>query len=235
MTHLGHPGGICWWRAVARGGVLACALAPAPIAPAQAHPHIFVDAGVEAIFDDSGQLAALRIAWVYDDFFSMLMVSDLGLDPDFTGSVTDAERAELDGFDMNWIEGYHGDVFVTLDGKDVSLSGPLEWTSDYRDGRLMSTHLRALPDRVRLAGRELVVSVHDPSYYTSYTIVGQAMITGRSDCSARIFEPDWEAADARLQAALDELLGSGVDIEAEFPPVGALFAEEVRITCAGPS
>ena len=200
--------------------------------PAQAHPHIFVDAEVEIVFDAEGQPEGVWISWAYDPLFSMLLVSDLGLDPDFTGTISEDERAELDGFDMNWIEGYHGDTHVSQDGAALALSGPLEWQSDYRDGQLTSRHLRHFIDTPDLS-QDWTVAVYDPSYYTSYGIVGLPQVTGRSDCVARVYEPDWEAAGAQMEAALDEVLGAGGDFEADFPAVGALFAEEVRITCAG--
>ena len=198
----------------------------------RAHPHIFVDAEIEIVFDAEGQPEGVWVSWAYDPLFSMLLVSDMGLDSDFTGAISEAERAELDGFDMNWIEGYHGDTHVSQNGTALALSGPLKWESDYRDGQLFSRHLRHfidLPDPDQV----WTVAVYDPSYYTSYGIVGRPQVTGRSDCEARVFEPDWEAAGAQMEAALDEVLGAGGDIEADFPAVGALFAEEVRITCAG--
>ncbi len=221
-------------RAALLGGVL---MSAAP-APALAHPHIFVDAGLQVYFDDDGQLAALRITWVYDEFFSMLMLSDLELDSGFSGALTPEDHEALQGFDMNWIEGYHGDVFVTKDGAAQALTGPLEWTSDLIEGQLVSTHLRALEDRADPTGTTVRIEVYDPTYYTSYRIVGTPDLRGRSDCRVRIFEPDWEAADAQLQAALDEMLGAGMDdmdIEADFPAVGRLFADEARIECAAPS
>ncbi len=202
-------------------------------APLRAHPHIFVDAEITVVFDDNGQPKGVEIAWVYDEFFSMLLVSDMGLDPDFTGTVTEEEQEILHGFDMNWIEDYHGDTHVTQGGEPLALTGPVEWSSDYYDGQLRSRHLRHfldLPDPTQ----EWIIAVYDPTYYTSYTLVGQPRIEGRSDCVARVFEPDWEAATETLEAALDELLGAGMDIEADFPAVGALFSDEVRLTCAAP-
>lgn len=201
--------------------------------PALAHPHIFVDVELEIVFDSEGQPEGVWISWAYDPLFSMLLVSDMGLDPDFTGEISDEERAELDGFDMNWIEGYHGDTHATQDGEPLALSEPVEWESDYRDGQLKSRHLRLLPDPPDPL-REWVLAVYDPTYYTSYGIVGTPELRGRSDCTIRVFEPDWEAAGSQLEAALDEVLGAGGDIEAEFPAVGALFAEEVRIVCPAP-
>ncbi len=210
------------------GAAFACL----PNGGAVAHPHIWVDAGLEVYFDDQGQLAALRITWVYDEFFSMLLLSDLELDSGFSGTLTPEDRAALQGFDMNWIEDYHGDVFVSLDDAALTLTGPLEWTSDLIEGQLVSTHLRALENRVAPDGGDIRIEVYDPTYYTSYRITGTPTVQGRADCHVRIFEPDWDAADDRLQAALDEMLGDGLDIEADFPAVGRLFADEARIECA---
>lgn len=214
-------------RVFALTGLVVCLL---PAGMARAHPHIFVEAGLEVIFGTDGTPEKLRISWIYDEFFSMLLVSDLGLDPDFTGNIEPHEQFALDGFDMNWIQDYHGDTHVTQGGRTLALTGPLEWTSDYRDGQLRSTHLRALLDQPE-PGQDWTISIHDPTYYTSYTLISSPLLTGRDDCVARIFEPDWDAAGAYLEAALDELLGAGGDLEADFPPVGALFSDEVRITC----
>ena len=197
---------------------------------AQAHPHIFVEAGIEVLFAADGAPQSVRISWTYDPLFSMLLVSDLGLDPDFDGVLTDAELAELQGFDMNWLEGYHGDTHLTQGAQALALGGPSDWTSEYRDGRLHSTHLRALPALPDPAA-EWVIAVYDPTYYTSYSLAASPVLSGRDDCIARVFEPDFDAAGAQLQAALDELLGAGGDMEADFPMVGAMFSEEVRITC----
>lgn len=201
--------------------------------PAVAHPHIFVDVELEIVFDSDGAPEGVWISWAYDPLFSMLLVSDMGLDPDFTGEISEDERAVLDGFDMNWIEGYHGDTHATQGGAPLALSGPVEWASDYRDGQLISRHLRLLDESPDPA-QDWVLAVYDPTYYTSYGIVGTPQVTGRSDCTIRVFEPDWSAAGAQMEAALDEVLGAGGDLEADFPAVGALFAEEVRISCAAP-
>jgi len=204
-------------------------------APAWAHPHVFIDTGLEVIFDAGGRVVALRIAWAYDALYSMLMIDELGLDPEFTGNVTPEERAALSGFDMNWDPGYEGDIYPLFADRPVALEPPESWTADYRDGRIISTHLRRFAEPLALGADTppLVVQVYDPTYYVSYTILDGPLLTGREDCTARIFEPDWGAASARLQDALDELVGAGGDIEADFPAVGAEFAEELRVSCGG--
>lgn len=207
------------------------ALLAAPALPVAAHPHMFIDTGVEFVFDDAGRLAALRVGWVYDALSSMLYFEDLDLDRDYTGVLSEEELAILDGFDMNWDADFDGDL-VLLAGEDrLEISRPLEWTTDVVDGRIVSTHLRAVPARPDPA-QGLVLRVYDPTYYVAYTILDAVQMRGRSDCVAEIREPDLDAANAVLLAALDELLASGVDdIEEDFPAVGAHFAEEIRLSC----
>jgi polyphosphate kinase len=202
----------------------------AMIRPAGAHPHIFVEAGIEVMVGPDGTPTALRISWTYDAFFSMLLLSDMGLDADFDGVLTDAEWAELDGFDMNWIDGYHGDTHVMQDGTSLELTGPISWTSDFDGEQLRSTHIRRFvepPD----AGQPWDISVHDPSYYTRYTLADAPKVTGLDACMTQVIPPDLDQAEARLSEELDALADAGLDAEVEFPEVGALFAETVRISC----
>jgi polyphosphate kinase len=201
--------------------------------PAAAHPHIFIDTELEVIFDDQGRATHLRVTWIYDDFYSLLTVEDRGLDPDGDGVLTPEESAALQGFDMNWDAGFAGDTYALSGAAEVALGPPGDWTARYEGGRVISTHLRALAAPVRPAPDPLIVQVYDPGFYSAYYISAQPVLTGAPPgCTVQVFEPDRDAADAILQAALDELAGT-VDIEMEFPAVGAAYAEEARITCAG--
>lgn len=195
--------------------------------PAFAHPHVFIDAGVEFRFDASGRLEALRIVWVYDDLTSMMVLSDMGLDPD--GNLSAEDQARLSGFDMAWDEAFAGDTYVLQGDQPLTLGRPEAWTAQVAQGRLISTHLRRLEAPVTVGRDPLVVQVYDPGYYTAYAIAAAPVLRGREDCLAEVFGPDPEAAQAALAAALEEL--SGMDLETDFPAVGAHYAEEVRLTC----
>lgn len=212
---------------------LAVIAALALAGPAAAHPHIFIDTELEVIFDAAGKATHVRVTWIYDDFYSLLMIEDRGLDPDGDGVLTPEEHAALQGFDMAWDADFLGDTFVLAGGQSVTLGRPEAWTAAYADGRIVSTHLRAFDRAVAVAPDPLVVQVYDPGYYSAYYISAQPLLTGAPPgCTAQVFEPDRDAADAILQAALDELAGTA-DVEMEFPAVGAAYAEEARITCAG--
>lgn len=206
--------------------------------PALAHPHVFIDTGIEIGFDESGRIAAVQVVWVYDEFYSLMAIADYGLDPGFTGTLTDTERVELAEIYSNWQPGYEGDLYPVSHGAPLALSPPFDFSADYREGRIIITHRRTLDTPVRPDEVPVVFSVHDPTYYTAYTIAAPPLLSGADDCRADVILPDFSYAAEQLQAAMSELLageGGEFDIEEDFPPVGADFAEEVHVTCAARS
>ena len=213
---------------MAAGVVLAAVCA----GPGLAHPHIFIDSGVEVLLDDQNRATGVRISWTYDDLTSLALIADRGLDEDFDGVLTPAENAAVTGFDMEWDAGFAGDTYALLGEVPLAWSGPQEVTASYADAKLTSTHLRRFAEPVVLGDQPLVVQAYDPGYYTAYT-VKTATVTGGQGCSAEIFVPDPTAADEVMKAALSEL-SPDEDAEFQFPAVGAAFAEEARITCAAP-
>jgi ABC-type uncharacterized transport system substrate-binding protein len=199
--------------------------------PAIAHPHVFVDAGLEVIFDPEGRATALRISWSYDEYYSLVIVEERGLDSDYDGNATPQEATALAGFDMAWDASFDGDTYALMDGVDLALSRPTEWTAVYEGGKITSSHLRTFAEPVVIGTTELIVQAYDPSYYSAYAIVGSPVLTGGpATCSVGVFAPDPDAADAILQAAIDEQAGS-TDVESTFPAIGAAYSDEARVTC----
>lgn len=208
---------------------LAAGLCPGAAA---AHPHVFIDVKVEVILDDQDRATAVRIGWIYDAFFSLSTLADRGLDPDGDGALTEAEKAALAGWDMHWQDGYPGDSYALIDGRDLVLGPPQDWTADYDGDRIRTTHLRMLPAPVPIGAGTFTLQVYDPGYYTAYAIAFRPVLTGGSGaCSAQVWAPDPTLADAQMKAALAEY-APDQDVEADFPAVGKAWAEEVRVTCA---
>ncbi len=202
-------------------------------APALAHPHMFLDTSVAVLFNAGGQAASVKITWVYDDLSSLQYIADRGLDPDGDGVLTADEKAALTGFDMKWDAGFPGDSYALVGGVDQGLSRPRDYTADYKGGKIITTHIRDLAAPAALTkGQELVIQVYDPGFYTAYSLKGAALeyAGAARACSAQIWEPDRGAADEALLAALAEYTADQ-DVEADFPAVGAAYAEEVRVSC----
>ncbi|WP_376872852.1 DUF1007 family protein [Albirhodobacter sp. R86504] len=205
---------------------------------AQAHPHIFINAGQELIFDDQGRLSAVRARWAYDEMFTLLMVEDGGFDTNGNGAIDAAELPQFRLWDADWPDDFAGDMVVEIGGTAVSLERPTDWEAAWEDGRAISMHTRVLSKPQPVTG-EVIIRAFDPDYYTAYTITEAPKFTGRDDCSGQIFGPDIEAIPSELRDAIAELsadvlisesgiadsLGNGL------PAVGEMYAEEVRATC----
>ena len=198
--------------------------------PALAHPHVFVDTQIEAIMTAGGLVEAVRITWTYDDFYTLMILEERGLDPDGDGNLTGAETASIQGFDMHWQEGYAGNTHALLGEASLEISGPSEWTARVEDGFVITTHLRHLKVPLRPAmDNPLIFQSYDPEYYTAYTI-NYGSVDG-DNCQAVVHGFDPAMADAALTAASQEYAASS-DPDLPFPMIGAAYSDEVRVACS---
>nr|WP_324169999.1 DUF1007 family protein [Ruegeria sp. NA] len=206
--------------------VMTCCL---PI-PALSHPHVFIDTGLEFIVDEAGHLTHIRVTWAYDEFYSLLVLEDMNLDQDADGILTESEEKRLSGFDMQWVEGYNGDLVLTKDGTPVALSRPIQPSATTEDGRIVTTHLRAVEGGAILA-TGLSAKAFDESFYTAYEITRPVTVTGPDSCQMDRNDPDIDGQLAQMQAFL-LTLDADYDLEEnDIPLVGESFATEVLISC----
>lgn len=193
---------------------------------ATAHPHLFVDAEVELVFEND-RLTAVRLVWTYDEFFSLLLTEDLGIDDDLDGTLTRGELSTLSNAVLDWPEGYVGDLYVTQAGQQLQLGARRDASVAFEDGQIVESHTRP----VEAAPGDVRVKVYDPGYYTAYTVVTPVTVSGSEACAAQVTRADLIAATERV----DELLYAMPQDQAEmfFPEVGEDFADTITVTCGG--
>jgi len=198
---------------------------------ANAHPHIFVGVGVTIVYDNDAPVA-VRLDWQYDEYFSLLLTTDLGIDTDGDLVLIAAEDAILFDAVANWPADFGGDLEVSQNGQPATLSARKQHGVVMENGIIRETHTRpiaALPD----PSAALTVQVYDPFYYVSYSVDGPVKIEGRDDCAATIDPPDLNTAYSLVEELLYGRPASDVGPEEDFPAVGISFAETITITCAG--
>lgn len=208
----------------AAGLALALAAMFAPGA-AQAHPHIFIRTGLSLVLGEDGRPAGIEVSWEYDELYSLLVLEDMELDDDYDGKLKPEEAARLEGFDLEWIEGYEGDLYLTGPRGAVKLGPPQGRGTTLSDGKIISRHYRAIEGA---GAGPWVMQAYDPTYYTAYDLGEIAMPEG---CAFDIERIDLTAAQMALQEELAKIPPEVT--ETEFPEVGADFADKVRITCGG--
>ncbi|MEI4261910.1 DUF1007 family protein [Roseovarius sp. D0-M9] len=212
--------------------VLALAL---PGGRAFAHPHVFIDAALSLIFDDEGRLAALRIGWSYDEFYSLVMIEDNGLDADGDGTPEPAQLEAFAGRDVDWAAGFPGDVTAALGGTEIALDGPVQHRAYYESGRIVTTHVRPLTTPVALDG-VLTARVYDPTFFVAYEVPALPTVEGREGCTVTRKAADTESAYETYGDKLASVdVGEDPFAEVDLGDIGILFADTFEVTCSAPS
>jgi len=204
------------------------------VRPLDAHPHIFVDTGVEVHTDAGGRVTHLTVTWAYDAFYSLLITEDYGLDSDGDAVLTEAEEAALNGFDMNWDAGFNGDLVATLDGSALSLSRPRGYTTTMSEGRLVTTHLRDVAGTPSLAGRQLVIKPYDVTFYTAYDVTLPVTVEGPPLCTISREVPQMNEELSSLRQMLAQVPPDADPEDANLPNAGGAFATRIEVACSAP-
>lgn len=204
------------------------ALLPLPVA---AHPHVFVDATVE-VLTEGGAVTGIRLAWTYDDLFSLMLTEDLGIDGDGDLVLTDAEAEALRASVADWPPDYEGDLVVEAGNGPLPL-GPREDHGVVLDGgAVLETHRRPLVQPALATEGPVEVKVFDPYYYVAYSITG-ATVAGDPTCVATLVRADQEAAQAEVDATWAGIDWANAPADEQLPPIGEPFADRVEVRCGG--
>lgn len=213
-----------------RGALLFLAALALAAPQARAHPHIFIDAGLTLIPDETGAITAVEVTWRYDELYSLILLQDYGLDPDFDGALTEAEVTETLGFDLNWNSGFDGGLYLSRGAADLQLGPPEPVSLSLRpDGRMETVHRRPVAGD---PGGEaaLRAQVYDAAFYIAFEAILPSGIEDDA-CAPDLLRADLDAAYAALE---DEIaaIGGAISAEDNFPAVGALFADQLVFRCA---
>jgi len=129
--------------------------------PAQAHPHVFVEYSFDLLFADDG-LEGLRIIWVFDEFFSSLLLQTYDVNRDERFSPEEARRVDREQFSYFRPFNYNTELF--LNDASVPVPAARDFQPSVRDHRVAFTFTLALGAPRQREGT-LEVIVDDPDYY----------------------------------------------------------------------
>lgn len=133
--------------------------------PAAAHPHVFVDARAEIVFDDQGRITAVRHVWRFDDAFSAY--ASQGFDADGDGVFSIQELQPLAKVNVESLAAYHYFTFVDDHGKQAPFRDPTEYWLQKEDGLLTLFYTLPLATPVSADGAETAIDIYDPEYFVA--------------------------------------------------------------------
>ena len=200
---------------------------------AGSHPHVFVGGGAHFGMNENGELERLHISWIYDTYASLYLLSYLDVDKDGDRVLTDEDKKLILADQTNWPATFAGDSYLRVDGKKIAMSKPVDAdTRILEDGRVEVTFDRVLDEPIKPGQGKLAASVklYDPTFYYAYEVSESPEIRGAgADCSARHIP--YDPAAPGLASLRTELAALGRDETPEQEDVGALFADELILSC----
>lgn len=210
-----------WTRQILMGLGL---LAPSIVT---AHPHVFVQAQITLIYDGTTP-TAVQMDWIYDDYFSLLLTADLGIDLDGDMRLTADEQVILNDAVTEWPAGFEGDLEVLQDGKAVQLGPKIGHVMSFENGIITETHVRPL---AAIGTADLVIRPFDPFYFVAYDVIDPIRFVGTDACRGDVTRADMVAARAMFAELTGGMRPEDVGAEEDFPEVGRSFSDTVTISC----
>ena len=197
------------------------ALAPS----AFAHPHAWIDLRSRVLLDNEGRIKALELAWLFDDYYTVLVAEELGLG----GTPSDDYLDEIAKRNLTNLREYDYFTAITLDGDRQPIADVTRYETDVHDGRLWMRFEVPLEQSIDPKAGKVSFSVYDPTYWIEILHLEAEPILfsgeGAESCIGEIIQPNPTIEQVTLAAALDqdETAGDGL---------GELFAEKVVLRCS---
>jgi ABC-type uncharacterized transport system substrate-binding protein len=195
-------------------------------APAFAHPHVWVTAREDVIFDNEGRIAAIRDAWVFDDMYSAFATQGLGKDGQLA---TTDELAPLAKTNVESLAEFEYFTFAKIAGTKVEFGPPTDYSLEERPDKLVVLTFTLPLKQPTDPGKAFTFQVYDPTYFVAFSLddkVPVELIGAPKGCSSSVLgaDPLDEEATKKLSEAFFANLSPGSDF-------GEKLASRVFVAC----
>ncbi len=199
--------------------------------PAAAHPHVFVDARAEIVFDKAGEITAIRHIWQFDEAFTAFAIQ--GLDTNNDGKLSDAELAPLAKVNVNSLKEYGFFTWLRQGRKSFPFVPPTEYWLEFHGGRLTLFYTLPLKTPVAIHGKA-TLEVFDPEYFVAFTFPKHKAVTltgAPAGCTAEYHPP--QMLDAKMMNRLAAIPADQHDLPPELQDAAAGLANLIVLQCPG--
>ena len=213
-------------------GMALCLAALAVPSETRAHPHVFVEARAEFVFDDDGRLSEIRHSWTFDEFFSAYAIE--GLDTDGDGVYSRAELDPLAEVNVTSLEEFGFFTFAGTAENEPRFGKPRDYWLDHENGLLTLNYTLPFDRPVAMTDAAFMVDIYDPEYFVAFSLSQSEPVTvaGLPDgCRFEVDEP--EELDTVTAMTLAEIPASVRELPPELAVLTVGLANRVTILCSG--
>jgi ABC-type uncharacterized transport system substrate-binding protein len=197
----------------------------AGVSAAAAHPHVWVVARTELVFDDANRLAAIRDTWTFDEAYSAFMTMNLA--PNHEGKPDQDKLNELAKTNLDSVAEFGFFTHGRANGKPLVFAEPEAPAQTFSNGRLNLTF--TLPLRTPIAPpKVMVMTIDDPSFFVAFSLAAgneAARLTMPPTGCVLNVNRAAQVAEEGKQLVPDEVAATAA------PAVGADYTNRIVLVC----
>jgi ABC-type uncharacterized transport system substrate-binding protein len=194
---------------------------------------VWVDAKAEIVWDDKGEITAIRHIWQFDPDFTAY--ATLNLDANNDGKLSEDELAPLAQTNMDALKeyDYFTHLYVGADNKKVAFAKPAEYWLDFHNQRLTLFYTLPLAKPVAVHGPAML-EVGDPEYFVAISFVKDAEVhleNAPKGCTAA-YQPPHEL-DTKTMNVLSQIPADQRDLPPDLVQAASLLSNVIHLRCPG--
>jgi ABC-type uncharacterized transport system substrate-binding protein len=196
------------------------------IAPAVAHPHVWISGYEQIHFNAQGEITAVTHSWIFDQMYSAFATTGLGKNG---GLATKDELAPLAKTNVESLAEFSYFTFAKVAGAKVEFGKPINYWLEERPDKLVALHF-TLPLKTPASAKKFFTfQVYDPTYFVAFSLRNKNpvdLVNAPSGCSVNVYGANpLNAAEAKK---LSEAFFANLSPGANF---GMKMASRVIVAC----
>jgi ABC-type uncharacterized transport system substrate-binding protein len=192
---------------------------------AAAHPHVWVSARAQVIFDAKGEIEAIRNAWTFDEMYSAFVTEGQGKDGQL---MTKEELAPLAKSNVDSLAEFDFFTYAKVANAKVEFGTPIDYSLEQREDKLVVLRF-TLPLKTPARAKAFSFQVYDPTYFVAFEMEKQdpvGMAGAPKGCSVNLLGSKPLAAEDTKK--LSESFFSGLSPGYDF---GIKLASRIIVAC----
>jgi ABC-type uncharacterized transport system substrate-binding protein len=191
-----------------------------------AHPHVWVTARAEMIYEAGGKISGIRHSWTFDKGYSAYVIQ--GLDKNGDGKFSPEELQDLAKENTESLAEFDYFTVLKANGKSQEFGSPREYRMVYEGEEATLSYF--LPLKTPSSSKTMSLEVYDPTFFISFGLAdgddAVKLAGAPQGCATNISRP--KTAEANPQQNMSEALFQTLTAASSF---GTQYANKAIVAC----